>query len=48
VGANVYARVVELRNLNDEPQQRYSGEPQYRTSHEIYSWNHFAGVDWRF
>ena len=39
---------LELRNLNDEPRRRYSGTPQYRTSYEIYSWNLFAGVDWRF
>jgi len=39
---------LELRNLNDEARRRYSGTPQYRTSNEIYSWNLFAGVDWRF
>jgi TonB-dependent receptor len=49
VPLNRYLRgFLELRNLNDEPRRRYSGEPQYRTSHEIYSWNLFAGVDWRF
>jgi hypothetical protein len=34
----------------DEPVSKIvqCGEPQYRTSHEIYSWNLFAGVDWRF
>lgn len=39
---------VELRNLNDEPRRRYSGTPAYRTNYEIYSWNVFTGVDWRF
>ncbi len=49
VPLNRYLRsFLELRNLNDEARRRFSGEPQYRTSHEIYSWNLFAGVDWRF
>ena len=39
---------LELRNLNDEPRRRFSGTSQYRTSYEIYSWNLYAGVDWRF
>ncbi len=38
---------VELRNLNDEARRRcrIAG---VRTSYEIYSWNLFAGIDWRF
>ena len=39
---------LELRNLNDEPRRRFSGTSQYRTSYEIYSFNLYAGVDWRF
>ena len=40
--------LLELGNLNDERRRRWAGESPYRTQDEIYSWNLYAGLDWRF
>jgi TonB-dependent receptor len=40
--------MVEIGNLNDEHRRRYAGSRDRRVQDEVYSWNLFAGVDWRF
>jgi TonB-dependent receptor len=40
--------LVELGNLSDEHRLRYAGVADRRTANERYSWNLFAGLDWRF
>jgi hypothetical protein len=39
--------LVEIGNLNDERRRRYAGRPELRVQDEIYSWNLYAGFDWR-
>lgn len=46
--ARMFRAFIEARNLNDEPRIRYSGVPNRRTAHEIYSRDLYAGIDWRF
>jgi TonB-dependent receptor len=40
--------LIEFGNLNDERRRRYAGDSSLRVQDEIYSWNLFAGLDWRF
>ncbi|HSC28087.1 MAG TPA: TonB-dependent receptor [Vicinamibacterales bacterium] len=40
--------LVEFGNLNDERRRRYAGNSSLRVQDEIYSWNLYAGLDWRF
>ena len=40
--------LFEMGNLNDERRRRYAGSSPYRVQDEIYSWNLWAGLDWRF
>lgn len=39
--------LLELGNLNDERRRRYAGSSELRVQDEIYSWNLYAGLDWR-
>jgi hypothetical protein len=40
--------LLEVGNANDERRRRYAGAPERRVQDEIYSWNLYAGLDWRW